>query len=449
MFFILLTINLINSVNRVFSYALPNKDPSLSFSAPLIHRSSPESPFYNRNYTRENHIEDGILNTKARMQYFGQIKDVDKAYVAAPLSGWNMLMKYTMGTPPVTSYGVFDTGSSFTWVQCQPCVHCYKQGKYPVFNPNKSSSFQVVLCNEPRCSMAPEHSCRSSNINDLCLYSVTYTDNLISSRGVLATETITLSADNTTRTVSHVVFGCGHDNHDRRKSPGIVGLGNSSISLIHQLSVSLFSHYVIANSSHIEGVAYFGTLDNNSVVTGMTTPLLPSQHGIYYLNLTGISVDGSNLDFPPDIFEKSLDGTASGFIIDSGTTYTTLRAEAFDMMVSAIMEVMHRHIPESTKHFELCYKDVNDAPEVVFRFYGLDYVICDANLWVRHQGLYCLAIIRLNENQGNVSVLGFHQQRNVQVGFDLANNLLSLMYPQGCPPDAIDFLEFGAKDSIL
>ncbi|KAL9228672.1 hypothetical protein vseg_004225 [Gypsophila vaccaria] len=442
---ILLSINIIiNSLNQGFSYAFPPTidPPPLTFSAPLIHRSSPESPFYSANYTRENHIEDGVLNTQARGQYFSQIKNVAKGYLEAPLYGWNMLMKYNMGTPAVPSYGIFDTGSSFTWVQCLPCVHCYKQGKYPVFNPNKSSSFQVVLCDEPHCAMAPSHSCWRSKTGDQCIYNATYTDNLISSKGVLARERITISAHNTTRTVPHMVFGCGHDNHDRRKSPGIVGVGNDSVSLIRQLSVSLFSHYVFANSNHIQGIAYFGPGLNNMTDTGMTTPLLPSEHGVYYLNLTGISIDGSNIDLPPGIFEKSADETSSsGFIIDSGTTYTTLRAEAFDMLVTGILHVMRRHVPESTKHFELCYKDVNDAPEVVFQFSGLDYVICDANLWIKHQGLYCLAMIRLKENQGNVSILGFHQQRNVQVGYDLENNLLSLMYPQGCPPDAVDFLE--------
>ncbi|KAK9727140.1 hypothetical protein RND81_05G260700 [Saponaria officinalis] len=436
-----LTINFINSLNLAFSYAsLSSTEPPFTFSAPLIHRSSPDSPFYNTNYTRENHIEDGVLNARARGLYFSQIKNVAKGYLEAPLFGWNMLMKYNMGTPPVTSYGIFDTGSSFTWVQCLPCIHCYKQGKYPVFNPNKSSSFQLVLCDDPHCSMAPSHSCGRSKFGDQCLYNATYTDNLISSKGVLARERITISAHNTTRTVPHLVFGCGHDNHDRRKSPGIVGVGNDTVSLIRQLSVSLFSHYVFANSNHIEGVAYFGP-GSNMTDTGMTTPLLPSEHGVYYLDLTGISVDGSNLDLPAGIFEKSEDGTSSGFIIDSGTTYTTLRAEAFDMMVTGIMSVMRRHVPESTKHFELCYKDVNDAPEVVLQFNGLDYVICDANLWIKHQGLYCLAIIRLKEKQGSVSILGFHQQRNVQVGYDLENNLLSLMYPQGCPPDAVDFLK--------
>lgn len=242
--------------------------------------------------------------------------------------------------------------------------------------------------------------------------------------------------------MTNLIFGCGHDNHDQSHSPGIVGVGNNSASLIRQLAVSHFSHYVFANGTHIRGVARFGAEAFTSDA-GMTTPLLPNEYGLYYLNLTGISVDGSDIDLPAGIFEKSKDknGTDVGFIIDSGASYTMLRAEAFDILVGAIMVVMSEQTPESTEHFELCYRDISDAPEVVFHFDGLDYMLCDANLWIRHSGLYCLAMIRLKESEGKVSILGFHQQRNVHIGYDLENSLLSLTYPGSCPDDAADFLQ--------
>ena len=48
--------------------------------------------------------------------------------------------------------------------------------------------------------------------------------------------------------------------------------------------------------------------------------------GLYYLNLTGISVDGSDLDFPSGILEKAIDddGKAMEFVIDLGSTHTML-----------------------------------------------------------------------------------------------------------------------------
>ncbi|KAJ8433551.1 hypothetical protein Cgig2_018104 [Carnegiea gigantea] len=58
--------------------------------------------------------------------------------------------------------------------------------------------------------------------------------------------------------------------------------------------------------------------------SGMTTPLLPNDHGSYCLILTGINVDGSDLDFPSGIFEKAIDEdvNAMGFLIDSEPSTT-------------------------------------------------------------------------------------------------------------------------------
>ncbi|KAL2924876.1 Aspartic proteinase CDR1 [Bienertia sinuspersici] len=235
----------------------------------------PRISFYDPTYTRENHIKDGVRTSVARSRYFSQLTALAKDYVAAPLFGWNLLMKYSMGTPVVSNYGIFDTGSSFTWIQCRPCIHCYKQGNYPVFNPQNSSSYRQVQCTEHEfCSMAPGYSCGSSTTTDpdfpFCVYHASYMDK--SSRG------------------SH--------------SPGIVGLGNHSASLVRQFTVSHFSHYVFANGTHLRGVAtvWEGSIQ---VRPRMSTPLLPNDHGVYYLNLTGISVDGSSINLPAGIFEKS------------------------------------------------------------------------------------------------------------------------------------------------
>ncbi|CAO2840833.1 unnamed protein product [Amaranthus hypochondriacus] len=447
MFLIITLMNFVDHglTSPIFSL---NEPGNTVFSAPLIHRSSPESPFYDPSYTREHHIRDGVRTSVARSRYFSQLMEFEKGYVAAPLSGWNLLMKFTMGTPGISNYGVFDTGSSFTWVQCRPCVHCYKQGNFTIFSPQNSTSYRQVQCVDQKlCSMAPKHSCGSSTTSDpdfpFCVYNISasYKDTK-TSRGVVATETLTLSGENTSMTTGNVVFGCGHDNHDINRNPGVVGLGNLSVSFIRQLTISRFSHYVFANKTQIRGIAHFGPGAFTSD-PGMTTPLLPNDYGLYYLNLTRISVDGSNINLPNGIFQQSKDdnGTDIGFIIDSGAPYTMLQAEAFDILAGSIMDVMNDQAPESTSRFELCYSDISNAPEIGFHFNGLDYMLCDANVWVKYSDLYCLAIIRLKETEGKISILGFHQQRNVQIGYDLDNNLLSLVYSGACPDDAVDFLQ--------
>ena len=349
-------------------------------------------------------------------------------------------MKFFIGTPPVEGYGVFDTGSTFTWIQCRPCNDCIEQD-YPLYDSRHSSSFQKLICSDSRCQMGPATSCGSSLAVEpnLCLYYISYWDTS-NSRGIVSTETITLSAENISRTEKGVVFGCGNDN-ESEGYPGIVGLGKGRSSLLNQFSVSHFSYYVFAKGDDVHGVVHFGPGASLSHL-GMTTPILSNDQGIYYLNLTGISVDGSDLELPEGIFKMGTDedGNSLGFVIDSGSTYTMLQSKVYDVFRRAIMEAMYEYTPESTASFELCYRDVSGAPEVVFQFSGLDYILCDANLWMRHSGgLYCLAVLRLKESVGKLSILGFHQQRNVQVGFDLEKNLLSLVYPGACPED-VDFV---------
>ncbi|KAJ8437927.1 hypothetical protein Cgig2_031443 [Carnegiea gigantea] len=330
--FVLLFINTFYFVDQVSASPSPQKSTdNVIFSAPLIHRSSAESPFFDPNYTRDAHIEDGVNTSLARAHYFSQMKASSKDYVSAPISGWSLLMKFFIGTPPVVGYGVFDTGSTFTWIQCRPCIECIKQD-YPLFDSRHSSSFQKLICSDNRCQMGPATSCGSSLAVEpnLCLYYITYWDTS-TSRGIVSTETMTLSAENTSRTEKSVVFGCGNDN-ESEGYPGVVGLGKGGSSLLNQFSVSHFSYHVFANGDYIHGVVHFGPGASLSHL-GMTTPILSNDQAIYFLNLTGISVDGSDLKFPKGVFEMGTDedGNSLGFVIDSGSTYTMLPSEVYDV----------------------------------------------------------------------------------------------------------------------
>ncbi|KAJ1412448.1 Xylanase inhibitor, N-terminal [Sesbania bispinosa] len=61
--------------------------------------------------------------------------------------GGEYLLKMSLGTPAIEVIGIADTGSDIIWTQCQLCVHCYNQ-TIPVFDPNHSSSFNVVPCTD-------------------------------------------------------------------------------------------------------------------------------------------------------------------------------------------------------------------------------------------------------------------------------------------------------------
>ncbi|XP_010685567.2 aspartic proteinase CDR1 [Beta vulgaris subsp. vulgaris] len=421
-----------------------------TFSARLIHRSSPDSPFFNPNYTRNDHIKNSLRNSQARSHYFSQRKaSSDKNYVAAPVFAWEFIMEYTMGTPPVNRYGVLDTGSSFTWFQCLPCFDCYRQMNIPFFNPKQSTSYQQVLCDTFQCEISPRPTCSNTDKSLPCRYDIRYGGG-IRSRGVVSMDTFAISADNTSKTLNNMVFGCADDTQgqDVEGLPGVVGVGNSTSSLLFQLGVSHLSYFYFANGTNINGEVHFGPGASLSG-SGTNTPFFPSDDGLFYLNLVGISVDGSDLDLPPGFFDKYVydDGIQSGFVIDSGTTFTMLQHEAFDKLKDAIADEMYMYTQVKHARFELCFKDYKGgAPEVVFQFKGLDYALCDANLWIKQVTqtkvqLHCLAFSRNKKRGSKMSILGFHQQRNVQVGYDLENNLLTLNYPDSCPEDVIDFMQ--------
>ena len=50
-----------------------------------------------------------------------------------------------------------------------------------------------------------------------------------------------------------------------------------------------------------------------------------------------------------------------GSVIDSGTTYTMLRQEAFDALVKALREAIQLPQRRGPQWFELCFEDLDSA----------------------------------------------------------------------------------------
>lgn len=124
-----------------------------------------------------------------------------------------------------------------------------------------------------------------------------------------------------------------------------------------------------------------------------------------------------------------------GFVIDSGTTYMTLRSEAYDIFVTALRKaicLLQRRDP--MEWFERCFEgsleDLDSAgPDVTFLFYGVQVMLTKQTTYIEvEQGLWCLAIIRSNEK---LSTFGNIQQRNYFVGYDLAQGVV-LFAPVDC-----------------
>lgn len=89
----------------------------------------------------------------------GAADEAGKAVASeAPLvpGGGEYLVKLGTGTPQHFFSAAIDTASDLVWMQCQPCVSCYRQLD-PVFNPKLSSSYAVVPCTSDTCAQLDGH----------------------------------------------------------------------------------------------------------------------------------------------------------------------------------------------------------------------------------------------------------------------------------------------------
>ena len=88
----------------------------------------------------------------------GGRRSSSSAAASAPVvaGGGEYLVKLGIGTPQHFFSAAIDTATDLVWMQCQPCVSCYRQLD-PVFNPRLSSSYAVVPCSSDTCVQFDEH----------------------------------------------------------------------------------------------------------------------------------------------------------------------------------------------------------------------------------------------------------------------------------------------------
>lgn len=270
------------------------------FTVDLIHRDSPESPLYDNTTetTPFQQVNNALRRSIERANHFfprnaaefgeSEIVSVEGEYV----------MAYSLGTPPVKTFGIADTGSDLVWLQCEPCQSCFKQTA-PLFNPSKSRTYKTVPCSSNQCKSASLSVGRTSCAATGCRYDIQYGDYSTSS-GDIASDTLTLGQVAFPRTV----FGCGFSNGGtfRPQTSGIVGLGRGSVSLVSQMgsaSEGKFSYCLVPFFSRkLSSKMSFG---RNAVVSGrgtVSTPMVFKARGTFYhLTLEGMSVGATRLEF--------------------------------------------------------------------------------------------------------------------------------------------------------
>ncbi|KAF6148886.1 hypothetical protein GIB67_014257 [Kingdonia uniflora] len=324
---------------------------------------------------------------------------------------------------------IFDTGSALTWLQCQPCkTYCHPQIG-PIFNPFSSSTYKFVACDAPMCNdlesdtlNAP--SCSTSNI---CSYEATYGDSSYSI-GYLNRDTLTFETGRGTKglTLAEYIYGCRKDNQGLfGKSTKLVGMACNKHSMFSQLSskygMSIFS-YCLPTSTSTETFTIGPSESKAYVFTPVITD--PRDPSLYFLRLTGITVDGIPLKVSPLQYKTST-------IIDSGTIITRLPIRVYEALQEAFVKYMmpkrYKQVP-SYSIFDTCFKANGKSmtiPEVSIIFsrgtrlkLGADNIVIQVE-----DGIKCLAFASNGETNG-ISIIGNRQEETSAVVYDVTNSII-------------------------
>ncbi|KAL1320497.1 hypothetical protein AAHE18_14G060100 [Arachis hypogaea] len=308
----------------------------------------------------------------------------------------------TLGPKLVSTPLKSDTGSSLSWLQCEPCaVSCHPQVD-PIFDPSTSKSYKTLPCSSTQCS-----SLKASTLND-----------------------------------PGFVFGCGQDNQGLfGKAAGILGLANDKLSLIGQLSnkngygfsYCLPTSFSSPNSSK-EGFLSIGTSSFPPSSSFKFTPLIknPKIHSLYFVDLSVITVAGKPLGVAASSYKVPT-------IIDSGTVITRLPMSVYTALSNSFVKILSKKYPQvpGFSILDTCFKgslkDLSSAvPEIQIVFQG------GANLPLKAEntlleiedGTTCLAIAGSPEDNP-IAIIGNFQQQTFTVAYDVANSKVGFA-PAGC-----------------
>ena len=311
-----------------------------------------------------------------------------------------------------------------------------------MFNPIKSSTY-ITCSSEDPCPLNDSvgTECRDS----ICWYAVTYGDHS-NSTGYLSKEKLTmLTTKASSYSKTNVIFGCGIINtgvEAELNASGLLGLDRGEFSIITQLNISVFSHCLPnrVHNSQVSGSLTLGKRPTSGIAL-QYTPMLQNDNSIftsqfYYINLTGVSINGKLLDIPRAAFEMTASGDG-GTIIDSGTTLTSFVDEAYSVVYKAFQSAMNIELTQVIIENSdlLCYqvplqqRQAPTPPNVTLHFDG------SVNLQLTNDHVlrlgatdstynyYCMAFNSAGSvASGSRNFIGNFQQQDFIVEYDIANS---------------------------
>ncbi|MCO5599655.1 hypothetical protein L7F22_053760 [Adiantum nelumboides] len=250
---------------------------------------------------------------------------------------------------PREFFMLLDTGGDLIWMQCEPCEICYPQLDQPVFDPRLSKTLNIIRGNSPACQML-QGKRTSRRTSPTCTYKTSYADDTTTS-GTLVQGVTSLAGD--TGRVD-LIFGCSNRTTGiLSESAGILGLGRGFFSFPSQLQRAGFqpidtilSYCLPAMYSTDSSTLTFGApVPPETVFTPLIQNTIQLRH-MYFVQLTGISVDGTQLaGLPPYLFDIDPDTGEGGTQLDSGAFLTYLPDIAYKKLFKTVKDVIAANAP--------------------------------------------------------------------------------------------------------
>nr|GMD19223.1 probable aspartyl protease At4g16563 [Ipomoea batatas] len=376
-----------------------------------------------------------------------------------PKSYGGYSISLSFGTPPQTLPFIMDTGSSFVWFPCTKryqCRDCSFKGTASItpFMPKSSSSAKILGCANPKCgwihSASVENRCQDcrppfagKTCNQICPpYLILYGSG--STGGLALVDTL----DFPQKKIPGFVVGCSV--FSAQQPAGIAGFGRGRASLPAQLGLKKFSYCLVSHRFDDSGkssalVMETGEDSGYKIGNLSRTPLLknPQVAGrdalsvYYYVNLRKITVGDQKLKIPYKYLSPDSQGNG-GAIVDSGTTFTFLTHDVFELVQNAFLSQVKTYPRagklESITGLRPCFNISGhrtiDMPDLKFHFKGgAEMELPLANYFtVVGTDSVCLTLVTDNFGPelpaGPAIILGNFQMQNFYVEYDLKNEKL-------------------------
>ncbi|MCO5602288.1 hypothetical protein L7F22_056417 [Adiantum nelumboides] len=372
-----------------------------------------------------------------------------------------------------------DTASMMSWLQCEPCVHCYHQiNNDPVFDPSLSTALKYMPPPNPQrqgglCEYVGGHARRRADFHPVhniavptyCEYTHSYKNSLRfgdyrvggTTTGLLVSDTFRFGTLSRPRAFPGTIFGCSSKNVGSfNPGHGVLSLGRGRLSIPTQLGHSnivyrVFSYCLPQRYSDITSTLTFGpppSIPAGTVYTPMVTnPVRVDQH-YFFVHLTGISVGHVLLDLPDDIFQIDPRTGAGGTYIASGTTVTYMPKNAYRILRDTFRAAISASAAQLSladpilRYLDTCYRPLqrdplHGVPSITFHFAGgadlqvpPEHVLMPIQRPGHADNRLCLGFSG-DDYFGSIVIGNVHQQRVFFI-FDTENTRIGFSPPNAC-----------------